>query len=352
MSDERRPWFTLTELAVVVFISFLLAALLFPSVSTPRSVTRKAACSNNLRQLAMAHLETATRHPAGEFGGYLVPQRLVDGSPVPDDDPSTPTPELWVAWPTKLLPALESQTLYEQILSGDKSLDLNAPPQIDVLVCPSDASVDPTAASLSYVVNSGMPDLASASDTQPSDLAANGVCHDQRPGRFGPTVSLRDIKDGQSHTILLSENIHRDPAGSARQPGNTWLRPAPNAANPEQWYGMVWLVDPQDPRSPRAELTDRFNRDSRTGAELDQSYATSGTRFARPSSNHPGVFNVAFCGGNVKEIDEDIDYAVYQQLMTPNGAKAAPADAPDKRFEKTLPDDQRFMNPPLADDDF
>lgn len=352
MSDERRPWFTLTELAVVVFIFFLLAALLFPAVSTPRSVYRTAGCVNNLRQLAMAHLERATRHPSGGFGAYLAPQLLLENAPTPDDDPSTPAPELWVAWPTKLLPSLDSQTLYEQILSGDKNLDLNAPPRIDVFVCPADPQVDPRSGGLSYVVNSGMPDLANASDTQPSDLPANGVCHDQRPGRFGPQVGMRDIKDGQNYTILLSENIHRDPAGSAQKPGNTWLRPAARATNLEQWYGMVWVVDPQSPRSPRFQLTEPLGRDMRSASELDQPYAASGTRFARPASEHAHVFNVAFCGGNVREISRDIDYAVYQQLMTPNGHKAAPADAPDQPFEETLPDDQRFMNPPITDADY
>ena len=30
--------------------------------------------------------------------------------------------------------------------------------------------------------------------------------------------------------------------------------------------------------------------------------------------------NVSFCSGNVRFIAEDIDYNVYKQLMTPNGA--------------------------------
>jgi hypothetical protein len=163
---------------------------------------------------------------------------------------------------------------------------------------------------------------------------------------------VQDIKDGTSVTILLSENVHRDPPGSPKRPGNTWLRPAASATNLEQWYGMVWVVDTQNPRSPQPALMDRFNQDTRPKSKLDQPYAASGTRFARPASNHPDVFNVAFCGGNVKEFNQDIDYAVYQQLMTPDGARAAPANAPNQRFETTLPDDQRFMNPPLTEADY
>ncbi|BBO30644.1 DUF1559 domain-containing protein [Lacipirellula parvula] len=351
MSDENRRRITLVEVLVVACTLFLLAALLLPTTQPAVGAARRQACLNNLRQLAIAHAINATSRSAA-FGGYLVPQVVFDDARGHDDAASPSSSELLVAWPTKLLPALDSQTLHEQIVGGDQSLDLDAPPRIDVFFCPSDPLVAPAAAALSYVVNSGMPDLAAASATQPSDLAANGVCHDQRPGRFGPQVGMRHIRDGQSYTILLSENIHRDPAGSTKQPGNTWLRPALGAANPEQWYGMVWVVDPQNPRSPRADLMERFNRDTRAGDEREQPYAASGTRFARPSSNHPGVFNVAFCGGNVKEISEDIDYAVYQQLMTPDGRKAAPADAPGQPFEKSLPNDQRFMNPPITDADF
>lgn len=253
------------------------------------------------------------------------------------------------------MPAIEEATLYQKIVdsSADDASLHDQPPGTGIFLCPSDPQLEAAPGGLSYVVNSGMPDLISPSGSQPSDLKANGVCHDQRPGRFGPLVSLgRDLKDGASTTILLSENIHRDSAGSASQPGNTWLRPAAGATNLEQWYGMVWVVDPQNPRSPQASLVDRFNRDTRPESQRDQPYAASGTRFARPASNHPGVFIVAFCEGNTKEISQDIDYAVYQQLMTPDGRKAAPGDAPNQPFEKTLPETQRFMNPPLMEADY
>ncbi|QDT71186.1 DUF1559 family PulG-like putative transporter [Lacipirellula limnantheis] len=353
MADEQRRRFTLTELFVCIVLFGLIVALLAPNMDGGRERARLATCYNNLRQLAMANIETATQGSQASFGGYLEPLRVSDDAAFPDEDPSTPEREIMVAWPTKLLPTIEQVMLHERIFRGDKNFNLNSPPMIEIFYCPSDPPVDPAGGILAYVANSGMPDLAAASEDQPSDLRANGVFHDQRPGRFGPQVRLgRDLKDGSSTTILLSENIHRDPAGSASQPGNTWLRPAAGAANLEQWYGMVWVVDPQNPRSPQASLEDRFNRDTRPESQRDQPYAASGTRFARPSSEHPDVFNVAFCEGNTKEISQDIDYAVYQQLMTPDGRKAAPGDAPNQPFEKTLPETQRFMNPPLMEADY
>ena len=44
--------------------------------------------------------------------------------------------------------------------------------------------------------------------------------------------------------------------------------------------------------------------------------------FARPSSNHLGSVNVAFCDGNVRSIDQSINYQVFVQLMTTNSLQA------------------------------
>jgi len=353
MADEHRRRITLVEVLVVACILLLLAALLVPSTQPAMGRMRLVTCSNNLSQLARANLIRATSNN-GAIAGYLEPLHELDKAKDNAESQGVKT-IIAVAWPTKLLPVIEEATLHQKIVdsSPDDASLYAQPPATGIFLCPSDLKLEAAHGGLSYVVNSGTPDLISPSENQPSDLKANGVCHDQRPGRFGPQVRLgRDLKDGASRTILLSENIHRDPPGSASQPGNTWLRPAAGATNLEQWYGIVWVVDPQNPRSPQASLLDRFNRDTRPKSQQDQPYAASGTRFARPASNHSDVFNVAFCGGNVKEINQDIDYAVYQQLMTPDGAKAAPANAPNQPYESTLPADQRFMTPPLTDADY
>lgn len=43
---------------------------------------------------------------------------------------------------------------------------------------------------------------------------------------------------------------------------------------------------------------------------------------ARPSSSHPGGVNAAFAGGKTAFLSENIEYVVYQQLMTPDSAKS------------------------------
>jgi hypothetical protein len=198
-----------------------------------------------------------------------------------------------------------------------------------------------------------------------SDLKANGICHDLRNGRKGPTVS--DIKDGANTTLLLSENVHKDVNDIVTGQLATWLGPVQEKSlddqnplatnnlvdmrcNPEQRFGMVWVYAPDDPVNPDTALLDKFNRDTRppnlSGFDYGKvNNGRIGSRFARPSSEHPEIFIAVFCGTNIRDISENIDFRVYQQLMTPNGQKAAVVSDPTNYLEE-------FMNPPLSDADY
>jgi hypothetical protein len=55
---------------------------------------------------------------------------------------------------------------------------------------------------------------------------------------------------------------------------------------------------------------------------------------------------VAFCGSEIRSISENIEFRVYQQLMTPNGQKAAvPGQNPPQFLIE-------FMSPPLSDAEY
>jgi hypothetical protein len=111
---------------------------------------------------------------------------------------------------------------------------------------------------------------------------------------------------------------------------------------------MTWpLPDPNLAPGPLPTTAfEPINRDSTGGGP----YAPLGARFARPASTHPSMFIAAFCEGNAREIRQDIDFRVYQQLMTPDGMKAAYANSPKVYFENNL--NKRFMNPPLSPSDY
>lgn len=79
---SKRGAFTLIELLVVVAIIAILAALLLPALAAAREKARRAACVNNLKQVAIG-MESYT----GDYGGYYpvcpswgTPVRFLDAS--------------------------------------------------------------------------------------------------------------------------------------------------------------------------------------------------------------------------------------------------------------------------------
>jgi prepilin-type N-terminal cleavage/methylation domain-containing protein len=339
--------FTLVELLIVIAIIGMLVGLLLPAVMRARETARQTQCANNLRQLGMAMFNRATSKN-GEFPGWIQVQKLQKGSGGPEWSEVSGQPDITVSWAAKILPELEQQGLWDQITTNNNSIGFqyNAPPRIDVFICPSNVSTNAELPLLTYVANTGYFDRDPNSDISgrswDSDAKANGLFHDQRPRRKGPTVRLgSDIKDGAPTTLMLSENIHKDDniAGGV----NGWLVPAANMGGPVNWeqaLGMVWVYDPTNPLAP-LEKQAPISRNPNNAIE----FGVGGEYFARPASTHPESVNATFADGSTKPLNMNIEYRVYQQLMTPNGAKAEAWDYPAANLQ------QIFMAPPLSDAD-
>jgi len=333
MKTSFRRGFTLVELLIVIAIIGTLMGLLLPAVNAARERARQTTCANNLSQLGKAMISYATGGK-GVFPGWMQLQRLAPGA----RDQYRPTtsmsqPDIEISWAAKLLPQLDQKGLWESLLMGNLNLAnpslMNAAdrvPKIAIFLCPSDARTNPNDPALTYVANAGAPDVIPTGSLK-SDYKANGIFHDLRTGPSpynpnGPTVRYgADVKDGASTTLLLSENVDKDetdPSGSGVK--SSWLRTSA-LLNPstteqgEQVFGMVWVYDSNSPRNPA--LQERFNLNQTN----TQDFSINGRLFARPASSHPDVFIVAFVSGATRTINQSIEYRVYQQLMTPNGAK-------------------------------
>jgi prepilin-type N-terminal cleavage/methylation domain-containing protein len=362
MSHSSRRGFTLVELLVVIAIIGTLVALLLPAVNAARERARQGVCLNNLKELSTAMVSYATQGK-GEFPGWVQVQKLTPGSGGPTYSGNTANPDVAISWAAKLLPRLDQAGLWDQIVSNNSGNGFNylAPPKQEVFICPSDAVTNAELARLTYVANTGAYDPLEDTGGSASDLKANGLCHDLRPTRNGPTVKLgADIKDGAGTTLMLSENIHKDEeALGYTNTQNSWLGPigvVPGALanNEEQRYGFVWIYPGGNNLIPGPLASDLFNRDTREENDpasvgrpygYVQSARVGGSRFARPASSHPEVFNVAFAGATARAVREDLDYRVYQQLMTPNGAKAATWRNPNQYLTD-------YMLDPLSDSDY
>ncbi len=153
--------------------------------------------------------------------------------------------------------------------------------------------------------------------------------------------------DGTTYTLMLSENL---------QAGNWALDPSCDPTlNPtasKTFYntdmavrantGMVWFLNgnynnrsingvSSSGASVSAAIQQSMVINSATSQSVVGSIAVpynsmstanpTGLAYSRPSANHSGGVNVVFCGGNSGYLSDEIDYAVFTQLMTPNQQK-------------------------------
>ena len=331
---RQRDGFTIVELLVSLAIIALLMSLLMPAVQQGRESARKSQCQQNMRQLGLAmhnHASTYSQLPAL---GYM---SLYGGGVLP-----------YFGWTVKILPELEQGNLY-------KKWDFNKPlidpvnqeaarTSVALFRCPSDWTVL-GGGDLSYVTNGGFGwtiALAGANDCaigypslNPIDLNGNGVRCPLNPAADGtpsdrdmlirtgmffleswnvPGVdrhhSLDTVVDGQTHTILLSENIRagRDPLN----PEASWATADP--------LRMGFFLS-----------SDICNGGSCSDANMSQAISNgahginAGLDLAEgeapwPSSMHHGGVNVCMADGTVKFLSENISSIVYYALVTSQGS--------------------------------
>ena len=322
--NPSKSAFTLVELLVVIAIIGVLMALLIPAVQAARETARQATCTTNLTNLGKAMAGHALNK--GHFPGMV---QLKKTARSVDLFLGTSESDIDVSWAAVILPDMDSQAIWDSILTDPTAggMNINEVPQLEFFLCPSNALSISDAPGLTYNVNSGIPDVIPAPGGQ-SDFAANGICHNRInvPGfeMNGPKVRYgTDIKDGSSTTLMISENSQKDEPGFSRY-SISWLRSDAIGIEPshgEQLYGLVWVYEgnPDQLAVNNPGIQERISK----GQENEgNSYTEQGVAFTRPGSEHPGLFIAVFAEGNVKSISDEIEYRVYQQLMTPNGSKA------------------------------
>ena len=346
----RRPigrcGFTLVELLVVIAIIGILVALLLPAIQAAREAARRSQCLNNLKQLAVAHLnyessrrglvpmakfwsnaEYMSGYSGGHWGGWY------------DDH----------GWYVALMPYIEEANLQDR---GNPDMPLSNPVNefvrkafVPSFACPTDIGMQRNEWGIAswarvrtnYLVNAGNTVYGQHS-VGGCPLAPFPTCREFHGGPFVPRKAnkLAKITDGTSNTLMMSEALvlpetagwggpYSDAqtalGGQAFTGFNT-----PNSSQPDaltrqgEWWANVrngW-AEQRLPVAAGGQPAQPVAVSSLIPATADPRIDSNGHKqqHIAARSKHPGGVNASRCDGSIGFITDDVSPLVWDELCS------------------------------------
>jgi prepilin-type N-terminal cleavage/methylation domain-containing protein/prepilin-type processing-associated H-X9-DG protein len=305
LTFRKRRAFTLLELVVVLAIIGVLLALVLPAVMKVQEAASRAACTNNLKQLALALHDYHDTNGSFSCGQFLGPYG------------TGPNSRAW-SWLARLLPFIEQQNLSQSGGIPVKTLAASGvlADQVPLLFCPSDnarsrgvteraGNLDGVAVGLTNYkavsgANWGMDFQGNKWVRLKTDWTNRGTNGSNDGLDYGDgmmyrsdsayPLRFRDVTDGSSNTFMLGEDV------PALNDWCTW--PYSNNA-----YGTCAI--PPNVRPPG-------------GGSYNPNDWQNTWSFR---SRHPGGLNFALADGSVHFVPNAIDLAVYRALATVSGGE-------------------------------
>lgn len=333
-SVAPRTGFTLVELLVVIAIIGILVAMLLPAVQQARESARRMQCTNNLKQLALAHLnyESARRH-------------LPDGMELTTNS-SGSCPDVGCRGWTNIhltLPyfgegVLESE--FDFSYEGGWYYYLNSltpteeqrlkDTRLSTLLCPSQSKWEENYGNGYrrdyFGCFGGVSHSANSEGTvyfgqviPPGPLtggSSGGVCDD---GVLYTNSSTRmaEIADGSSFTFLAGESYHGNISslpgygttggppiwlqGGSGKPSGASFKESPNIHYGRALRGTVNPINTQ--------------------LQSDPMISSNENSIPFGSEHAGGGCSMAFVDGHVEFINENIDFDLYQSMSTRAGGE-------------------------------
>jgi prepilin-type N-terminal cleavage/methylation domain-containing protein/prepilin-type processing-associated H-X9-DG protein len=343
-----RRGFTLIELLVVIAIIAVLISLLLPAVQSAREAARRAQCTNNMKQLALAAHNYHDAYGTFPIGSPRMYEPLSLGILYTTPPTSGPifgeVQSVFVSMTGQLEqePLFNAMNFSRSIYTAVNYTIFGT--GIQTLWCPSDATItekhtfssgsfEPgpfTVSPSSYAGCTGMyfPEILMHYDNQ---QALKG----QINGSFNydTSYSTAAFTDGTSQTLLFGERAH----GLLSSDDQAWWHWWADAVTGDT---LFWTLYPLNP----------YRRIPNISGEWSEAYVSSASSF------HPGGANFAFADGSVRFVKDTIDTwpfdptsgfpkgvsetsggvyvlapgtrpGVYQALSTRNGGEVLSADA-------------------------
>ena len=342
-----RRGFTLIELLVVISIIAVLASLIMPAIMNARAAARRTQCSNNLKQLAAATMNFTTGTNGRLPTAYDWYPDFVSGTLTSNVKPRP--------WPVALLPFLDRNDLQRVIADGQLGTALTGGgiPHVEAFTCVVDDNNFVQNGGLSYVGNGGYMSPAAYNKASKQNAAVlgsylnNNLRRAHATGVFwAPDASLAveanggtflvpadagyakdtfrmsfdfiSAGDGNSNTILIGENL---------QGGNwSWQGARDNWTQGGSLFGVlikkaINIGANTNQTGLRLDVGIKWDHADVVRGRLNKDLTLNQSRAPRPSSNHGDLINFAFCAGNVRSINMNVDARVFARLVTPDGQR-------------------------------
>ena len=269
-----RRAFTLVELLVVIAIIGVLVALLLPAVQAAREAARRISCTNNVAQLGLA-VHSYEFHHEKLPPGVINPEGPIRNEPQGQH----------VSWIVRILPHMEQYALWGRF---DEAAGAYAPvnadvrkASIEVLLCPSyGGSPKNSGGFIARSTYAGCHHDVEA----PIDADNHGLLF------LNSAIQFRDIDDGSSHTLLLSECL----------PG-------------EDPLDMGWVSGTRATLRNTGSIEVRRRPQSSPVADAEEPQLGA-THVGGYGSYHPGGIIAAFADGSTRAINENVHRELLRRL--------------------------------------